>query len=123
MSLRKQIEADLAKSLENPNDFGLPVTIIYPDGSEQTLDGKIVYGWESVEPETQQIIYNDAPIVTLRISSMNQEIKAGQKIGFRIAKTPDPDASTVTFISEHGRVVHSRSIGFVKIFLHEAEQV
>lgn len=122
MNLRKVIESDLAKTLEDPEDFGLPITIIYPNGSTQELSGKIVYGWKEIEPDTQQIIVNDAPIVTLRILSMSQEIKNGDKFAIRIPKSPDPDAAKVTFVTEHGRVEHSRSIGFVKIFLHEAEQ-
>jgi hypothetical protein len=124
LNLRKQIEADLSRTLENPNDFGLPVEIIYPDGAIQSnLTGKIVYGWKEIIPDTQQVIVNDAPIVTLRISSMDQEIKNGQKLAVRIPKTPDPDAVKITFSTQHGMIEHSRSIGFVKIFLRELDQI
>ena len=120
MSLREQIELDLAETLENQSDFGLPIIIKYPDGKIDNLNGQVIYDAIVGTSETGQPIISEYPVVSLRLSTMSQKIDNISKTIISIPETPGLNAAMV---SHYGMAIQpNRSIGFCRIFLGNITQ-
>jgi len=121
LNLREQIEADLAESLENPDDYGLPVILISPDGEVQDLNGQVLYDTKRVDPETGLDMIISTPVVTLRRSSLTRIPLAGEKWAVRIPETPSSTATKTTHAIERAPE-EGKSIGFIRLYLKKAVQ-
>jgi hypothetical protein len=121
VNLREQVEADLAASLENPDDFGLPVVLISPDGEVQELYGQIVYDTKRFDPETGMDIVIHQPVVTLRRSSLARVPQAREKWAVRIPELPSLTAAKTTHAIERAPE-GGKSIGFIRLYLTKAVQ-
>lgn len=122
-NLREQIELDLAKTLEDPNGFGLPVLLLAPDGTEYgPYYGQVLYDTRSMDDTGVPVIVHD-PVVTLRRSTLERIPLPEEKNTWavKIPVTPSASASTETFVlggvSEDGG-----SIGFIRLYLSKAVQ-
>jgi hypothetical protein len=121
LNLRVQAEADLAITLENPDDYGLPVKLIDPDGGIQELNGQVLYDTRIVDPETGLPMIVHQPIVALRRSSLTRIPHAGEKWAVAIPEVPDPNADKVLHTIERAPE-DGGSIGFIRLYLTKAKQ-
>ena len=77
MSLRELAEADLAITLENPDDFGWPISITDPTGSTSSgLFGQSGDIHQVIDPDTGQAVSGRLAHVSLRISSVLTQLGA-----------------------------------------------
>ena len=118
-------EADLSGVIEG--EFGLPVTLITPDGAtvDKTVDGKPLTGFvrHSYTDTRQQrggsekTIIN-SPVVKLRLSSLSKMPATGEKWTVGIPESPRADAALSWYILDANRPVEiNRDRGTVKLFL------
>lgn len=122
MNLRVAIERSLATAIENPiYGFGLPVTLIAPDGSIQKLNGKIVYDHKVFDPEIGSTMIVHRPVVTLRISSLTRVPVSGESWFVIIPTAPSPDAPTSKFITQDPET-DGKSVGFIRLILTATKQ-
>jgi hypothetical protein len=130
INLREQVENDLSVTVEG-TDWGLPVTLISPDGITQTLkkdstdrlQGQVLFDTRGADPETGMPIVVGEPNVSLRISSLDREPLAGERWAVKIPLSPSITAPLVTLLmSEVRPPERGASIGFVKLFLQNAIQ-
>jgi len=119
MGLREVIEADLGETLEG--DFALPVVLIAPDGTVDSVTGQILYDTLVEDPEdgSQQIVHK--PVVTVRRTSLARVPEAGEDWAVQIPTVPDATASTVTYKLERPSE-DGGSIGFIRLYLMKAAQ-
>jgi hypothetical protein len=129
MGLRAEIEQDLAETLEDADDFGLPVVLISPDGivysksandEEADLMGQIIYDTVAQDADGNQII-DHKPVVSLRRSSLTRIPLPGEVWAVKIPTSPVADAEPETFMLERAAEDGS-SIGFIRLYLRKAEQ-
>jgi hypothetical protein len=121
LSLRVQIEEDLATTLESADDFGLPIVLISPDGEIQEVNGQILYDTQKLDPETGLDIIVHKPVVTVRRSSLTRIPLGGERWGVRIPEVPDPNAEKTLHMLEQAPE-DGKSIGFVRLYLTRAVQ-
>lgn len=121
MNLRVQIEEDLALTLESPDDYGLPVKLIDPDGGIQELNGQVLYDTKVIDPETGLPVIVHQPVVTLRRSSLTRVPRAGEKWAVSIPEVPGPDADKVLHTVERAPE-DGGSIGFIRLYLMRVKQ-
>lgn len=121
MNLRARVESDLSFTLEGL--WGLPVELINPiTGAIQTqsandntklLKGQVIYDTTVQNPETGLDVVTPKPVVTLRITSLDDIPVRGWSIRFPIS--PVDGAPMVTHyvdrVDEDGG-----SFGFVRIY-------
>ena len=129
MNLRELVETDLDTTLEG--EWGLPVTLISPDGVIQTLKkntttrlaGQVLYDTVQQNPETGEIIMVDNPIVSLRRTSLDRIPQDGEKWVVQIPTTPSTTAALEDFVlsptKAHGG---GGSIGYIKLYLTRVNQ-
>ncbi len=119
VNLREQVELDLETTLEG--DFGLPVTLVAPDGSSQSVTGQVLYDTLTFDPEYGAEVVIHRPVVTVRRSSLTRVPAPGEAWAVKIPLTPSTSATLVSHmldrVSEDGG-----SIGFVRLYLVKAEQ-
>jgi hypothetical protein len=121
MGLRAQIEEDLALTLENPDDYGLPVILVSPDGVTQEVYGQVLYDTKRIDPETGLDMIVPQPVVTVRRSSLTRIPLAREKWAVRIPMTPEYAAAMTTHSIERAPE-DGKSIGFVRLYLTKAIQ-
>lgn len=131
MNLRVKTNEDLEKSLEDINEWGLPVELIAPDGAHQVnkkgttdkLTGQVLLNRTEFNPQTGEDITIDDPVVTLRLNSLDRIPVEGEKWAVRIPETPDPAAPLVTYmLTPDKSMKFNRSIGFVILYLQKVIQ-
>ncbi len=121
MGLRAEIEAELAETLEDDDDFGLPVILTAPDGVVYAaVYGRIQYD-SIVQDEGGNAVIDSNPIVTLRRSSLTRIPAPSEKWAVTIPVDPTTGAPTSKFLLERA-AQGGRSIGFINLFLRRAEQ-
>lgn len=121
-NIRELIETDLGTTIEG--DFALPVELVAPDGSEQTLTGDVRYDTVTADPETGMEIITNEPNVSLRRSSLTKIPVDGENWVVRIPTTPSTtDALEDFFLSKVRPQGGGRSIGFIKLYLTKAVQL
>lgn len=113
MTLRAQIEADLAITVEG--DFALPVSLIAPDGAIYEVTGDVRYN--SIDKDG---MLTGNPSVVLRISSLDRVPIAGENWAVRIPQNPGSEVLTTYLLDKAPQ--HCRSIGFIKLYLTTAVQ-
>jgi len=121
VNLREQIEADLADTLEDPDDFGLPVTLVDDLGDSQDYYGQILYDTLTENPETGAEVVVHKPVVTLRRSSLVRIPLPNEKWIVKIPLTPSLTAPKVDFAIERPSE-EGGAIGFIRLYLTRIEQ-
>jgi len=113
-NLRERMERDLGVMIEDSvNGFGLPVSLVSPDGERQIYDahdtgvpqtqllmGRVVYARFEVTPQTGMPYRVNDPMVTLRKSSLDRVPAAGEVWAVTIPKEPSLTSDTETYIME-----------------------
>ncbi len=129
MGLRAEIEEDLAETLEDPDDFGMPVILINPDGGVQSISandatsalyGQILYDSLGQDENDIQTI-DHAPVVSLRITSLDRVPQSGEEWSVRIPISPVVGAPIVTFLLDKA-FLYGGSIGYIRLTLRKTEQ-
>jgi hypothetical protein len=123
VNLRELAEADLAATLEDPDDFGLPVLLIDPDGVEHgPYYGQVLYDTRGMD-ETGIEVTQHTPVVTLRRSTLTRIPLASEKNRWavKIPTTPSLTAAKETFILGHPSE-DGGSIGFIRLYLTKTAQ-
>lgn len=125
-NLRELAESDLADTLEDPNQWGLPVVLIGPDGEiqgteEVPLYGQVLYNRIEENPATGGEIIVKKPVAVLRISSLDPVPAPGENWAFRIPITPDLEADLVTWFAERPEE-DGASIGFIRLYGKKIKQ-
>jgi hypothetical protein len=132
--MRAQIEKDLGVTLEG--DYGLPVELTGPDGEEITtsansvdpqnpepLYGQVLYTTTRMNPDTGEEMVVNEPVVVLRRSSLSRIPEPGENWFVRFPKDPDRTAELSDFAFTPDRAPEGgRSIGFIRLYPHKAEQ-
>jgi hypothetical protein len=128
-NLREQIETDLSFTLENNEDFGLPVILYGPDGKQDKsandptadLMGQINYDTILVNPDTGEEIRVNNPNVSLRRSSLDRVPVAGETWAVAIPTTPSLTGDVSYFVIDATRAPGGgASIGFIVLYLRKA---
>jgi hypothetical protein len=127
INLRQKAEEDLSKTLEG--DFGLPVILVDPAGTEitenvdeTTLKGQILYSTTRIDLTGEPVIVNN-PVVSLRRSSLSRVPAPGEKWFVRIPIDPTEGATIEDFIIDPDRSPEGgRDIGFIRLYLRRAVQ-
>lgn len=121
INLRELVESDLAITLEG--EWGLPVELTAPDGTTQTVNGRVDTDSIKLNPETGEAVIVDEPKVTLRRSSLMQVPEAGQYWHIKMPIAPNRLATKYDFLLAPDRAPEGgRSIGYIKLYLVKAEQ-
>ncbi len=121
MGLRAQAELDLAETLEDPSDFGLPVILTGPDGTVYpSVYGRVVYD-TVVQDENGIGVIDNNPLVTLRRSSLVRVPLADEKWAIEIPTGPEALAPTAKFMLESAPQ-DGKSLGYIHLHLRRAEQ-
>lgn len=128
--LNVAVEKDLHDSIEG--DFKVPVELIYPDGSIQTmskndptetLGGMLRKFTVRESMETGEPVVTHQPVLTLRRSSLNQEIKAGDNLLVKVPLIPG-GVPRLTLLATTDRSPEDGSdIGFIRLYLQQADQL
>jgi len=131
MNIRKQIVSDLQTTMESEADWGLPVELVGPNGSQSIkkdstdrLSGQILYNITEFNPDTGEDMVIEDPVVILRLDSLENIPSNGEKWVIKIPEKPDPDSTLIDYILSPTRAMKfNRSIGFVRIYLSKAIQI
>jgi hypothetical protein len=129
-NLRAQIEADLHESLEG--EWGMPVELTNPDGltqiysannPDELLKGQVLYFSRQENPATGEVMIVNQPVVTLRISSLIREPKAGEKWYIKFAKSTVVGAPMLSWVFTPTKAPeHGTDIGFIRIYPQRVAQ-
>ena len=111
-------------------NFGLPVELIAPDGTEiktnevgGTLKGQILYDTEEIDPNTGELIVVKETRVSLRISALSRVPLSGETWGVKIPLDPAlPDILTTVIMNTDKAREGGQSMGFITLFPKDAEQ-
>jgi hypothetical protein len=121
-------ESDLGDTIEG--EFGVPVTLLTPDGKTvtTTVDGRPLLGkvrWmqPEVNPETGLAVAVPNPVVTLRRSSLSRVPATGENWAVIIPSGPRPDAAPSTYALDASYAVEGgQTLGKVRLPLVAAKQ-
>jgi hypothetical protein len=136
MNLRERAESDLAITLEDPTQFGLPVELTGPDGKEYNtsanspdplnplpLYGQVLYTTVRVSPETGEEMVTNAPVVVLRRSSLERIPQDGENWHIRFPKDPSLTGEFSDYVFTPDRASEGgRSIGFIRLYPSKVDQ-
>jgi len=136
MSLREQMEKDLSVTLERPQDWGMPVELIGPDGKSyktsanspdpanpEPLYGQVHYTSTRFSPEAGEDIVENKPTIVLRRSSLERIPLDGEKWHVRFPKDPKLTAEMQDYVLSLDRATEGgRSIGFIRLYPTKAVQ-
>ena len=132
MNLRKKVNEDLEKSLEDLAEWGLPVELVDPDGvtynlkkgTTNKLSGQVLYSRVEFNPETGEEITINDPMVTLRLNSLDRIPAQGESWLVKIPIEPDPDAELITFsLTPTKAMKFNRSLGYVILYIQKVIQI
>jgi len=129
MNLRERVESDLSLSLEG--QWGLPVTLLSPDGVLQTLKkgattpllGQVLYDTLRINPETGEEMVVSVPVVALRRSSLDRIPLAGENWIVAIPEAPSLTATMRQYALSPTRPPEGgASVGFIRLYLQQLEE-
>ena len=123
MSLRERIERDLGRTLEGR--FSLPINAVDPLGVRtEGIRAQVLYDTVRVNPDTGEDMVVEAPVITVRRSTLPRIPAPGENWYFEIPITPSETADKTPYMMSLVRPPEGgRSIGFIRIYLQEVEQV
>jgi hypothetical protein len=128
-NLNVAVESNLYDCIEG--EFKVPVELTYPDGSIQTLSendptellGGMLRNFTVRENmETGEPVVTHQPVLTLRRSSLSQEIKAGANLMVKVPITPGGDPSLSLLATTDRSPEDGSDLGFIRLYLQQAEQ-
>ena len=128
-NLRTHIATNgLKRSIEG--NFGMPVELTDPDGEDittnedgDTLKAQILYDFDSIDPESGNLIVVTETHVVLRKTALSRVPLAGEIWGIRIPLNPDdPDTLTQLMINTDEAPVGGSSVGFILLNLKQVDQ-
>lgn len=128
-NIREHIATNGLKRMIEGN-FGLPVELTQPDGADITTDengdalkGQILYDFDSIDPESGNLMVVTETMVTLRKTALSQIPNAGEVWGIRIPANPDdPDTLTQFLINTDEAPMGGGTAGFITLKLKEVDQ-
>ena len=122
VNLRQLVEEDLSHSIEG--EWGMPVTLISPDGVIYTdLLGQVLNFTQQENPETGEIIVVNKPVIVLRKSSLTRVPLPGEKWVIQYPESPVSGAAiTDGFFSSTRAPENGTDIGFMRMYPTETEQ-
>jgi hypothetical protein len=121
INLRGIVESDLAKTLEG--DFGQTILLIAPDGSEFEAIGRIDYNTQDFDPDTGAPVILQVSSVTVRRSTLATVPAAGENWFIKIPASPVAGSPLLDRVMSKTRApINGDAIGFIRIFLQEADQ-
>jgi hypothetical protein len=115
-NLRERAEQVLATSLEDRDLFALPIFLTYPDGEIQELSGQVVSNTQDADG-----LWTGRPAVTLRRSSLSQELDPTKPLFVRIPKTPSLTADLEDYVCDKPPRT-DKGLGIVSLRLTKVEQ-
>lgn len=127
--MRERVERDLGLSLEGP--WGLPVTLLSPDGVLQTLKkgattpllGQVLYDTLRMNPETGEEVVVSVPVVALRRSSLDRVPAAGENWIVSIPEAPSMTAAMRQYVLSSTKPPEGGlSVGFIRLYLQQVEE-
>ena len=123
-NIRELAEADLEHTLEDAESgFGLPIELTSPAGIRDEVNGQILYEAIATNPETGEPIMVKQAIATVRRSSLLRIPVEGEDWHVRIPIAPSRTATKQDFLFTPTKApMGSESIGFLKMYLQQAEQ-
>jgi len=129
MNIRTHIATDGLTTMIEGN-FGFPVELTAPDGTEiklnengVTLKGQVLYDREAIDPESGDLKTVQETTVTLRKTALSRIPLAGETWKVAIPLDPAlPAVLTTHLINSDKAPIDGDSIGFIKIFLQNVEQ-
>lgn len=136
MSLREQMERDLAVTLTDPNAWGMPVELTGPDGKEYNtsanspdptnpdpLHGQVNYTSVRLSPQTGEEQVINKPSVVLRRTDLERVPEKGENWLVRFPKDPSLTAELKDYVMTVDRASEGgRSIGFIRLYPVKAVQ-
>lgn len=101
---------------------GMAVTIIFADGTEQDIDGRVLYDTQKLDPESGDLITIKETWVEFATVELDQALSTGNITAYKIP--PYPGSTTVqTMIFDQSKsIVDGDSLGFKRIPLTIFEQ-
>lgn len=135
MSLRERAERDLGVTLEDPNQWGLPVELTGPDGIEiktsanspdpenpLALYGQVLYNTVRTNAEGEQVV-TPLPVIVLRRSSLSRVPQDGESWLVRFPTEPSLTAELANYSLDSDQPTEGgRSIGFIRLYPTKTEQ-
>ncbi len=129
-NLRERAEQDLGVTLEDSNQWGLPVELTGPDGIEiktsanspdpenpLLLYGQVLYNTVRVNPETGEQMVTPLPVIVLRRSSLSRVPQDGEKWHVKFPKDPSLTAELQDYaLTPNLSTEGGRSIGFIRLY-------
>lgn len=130
MNLREHIATKGLKTSMEGN-FGLPVELIAPDGTEiktneigGTLKGQILYDTEGIDPDTGELVVVGKTEVSLRRTALSQVPASGEKWLISIPVNPAfPTVLSDFMINTDQAMTGGQTMGFIKLQLKQVEQI
>lgn len=117
---------------QNLKDWSLPVIMQDPDGNTHNTDAitgedlkaiMIQYDYRKFNPDTGEEIVINEPIVTMARDSLSRVPLAGERWHLRFPLDPGiPDVLSDFVIDETRAPEGGRSLGFIRLYPHKAEQ-
>ncbi len=123
MGLRERAERDLAHTLEGR--WSLPVNAVDPLGIRtEGIRAQVLYDIVRMNPDTGENMVVAAPVITLRRSTLARIPAPGENWFFEIPATPSETAEKIPYMMSPVRPPEGgSSLGFIRIYLQEVEQV
>lgn len=123
-------------TLEDPNQFGLPVELTGPDGIEiktsanspdpenpLLLYGQVLYNTVRTNAEGEQVV-TPLPVIVLRRSSLSRIPQDGEAWFIKFPKDPSLTAEMADFMLNADQATEGgRSIGFIRLYPKKAVQI
>ena len=105
--------------------MALPVNLISPTGQRYNgLRGQVHFDLVRISPDTGERMVVHAPTVILRRSSLEREPVAGEKWLVECPDSPIDGAPMIQYALSPVRPPEGgKSIGFIRLYLQEVEQV
>lgn len=120
--MRATVERDLAVTLEG--EWGLPVELVAPDGEKYAgIKGQVLYETVRLNPESGERVVIPTPVVTLRRSTLPRVPAPGERWLVSIPASPIDLTMVPHVISPTRAPEGGESIGFIRLYLQQAEQV
>jgi len=128
-NLRELVERDLGVTLEDPNQWGLPVELTGPDGIEiktsanspdpenpLLLYGQVLYNTVRENAEGERVV-TPLPVIVLRRSSLSRIPQDGEKWFIKFPKDPSLTATLADYTLNADQATEGgRSIGFIRLY-------
>ena len=134
-SLRERVEEDLGITLEDPNQWGLPVELTGPDGIEiktsanspdpenpSLLYGQVLYNTVRQNAEGEPVV-TPLPVIVLRRSSLARIPQDGERWFIKFPQDPSLTAEMADYTLNADQATEGgRSIGFIRLYPKKAVQ-